>query len=123
FKIMEIISALSLIPKRVGVTINGPGAKSLDSDPSNNTERGAIVSVVMAVKNEEQFIREAVCSVTSQASVDVELIVVDDNSTDRTWDILAGLADADSRIRLAKNMLSGKNSAFNLGVSLATGDY
>ena len=60
-----------------------------------------LVSVIMSVHNEERFVGAAVESVLGQTLSDFELIVVDDASTDRTPQILAGYQDP--RIRVFRN--------------------
>lgn len=61
------------------------------------------ISVVMPAYNSDKYINEAVESVLNQTFSDIEMIIVDDCSTDRTFDILKALAQQDSRIRLFKN--------------------
>jgi glycosyltransferase involved in cell wall biosynthesis len=56
------------------------------------------VSVLMAVRNGEMFVREAIDSVLGQTLRELELVVVDDGSTDRTPAILAAVADARLRV-------------------------
>lgn len=81
------------------------------------------VSVVMAVKNEEQHIQEAIESILNQSLSDIELIIVNDNSTDNTWQVAEKISQQDQRVCLHQNLKSGKCSAFNYGISLAKGDY
>lgn len=81
------------------------------------------VSVVIAVKNEEVYVESAVLSVLQQEGVAFEVLVVDDGSTDRTWQILSGLEAAHPRLRLFKNPKAGKCSAFNFGVANAAGRF
>ncbi|PMC15696.1 glycosyltransferase family 2 protein [Oligella urethralis] len=81
------------------------------------------VSVVIAAKNEERYIEEAVLSVLNQENVDFELIVIDDNSSDATYEIVKKIADKNSRLSVYKNPSSGKNSAFNYGVSKARAKF
>lgn len=75
------------------------------------------------VKNEEEFIAEALDSILAQASVELEVIVVDDYSTDSTFDILTDMSNVDSRLRVFKNTGRGKVDAFLYGCSKANGDY
>lgn len=81
------------------------------------------ISIVMAVYNEEIFIEEALDSILNQAGPEIELIVVDDMSTDSTFDILKSRAQLDSRVRIYRVEEKGKVRAFNKGVSLARGKW
>ena len=71
------------------------------------------VTVVMAVYNAAQFLREAIASVLSQTYTDFELIVVDDASTDDSSAILRSYNDP--RIRIIRHQT-------NLGASLSRND-
>lgn len=81
------------------------------------------VSVVLAVKNESKYIKSAVESILAQRGVSIEVVVVDDASSDDTVAIVRSMMPGDSRLRFSQNSSSGKCSAFNLGVSLATGRF
>jgi glycosyltransferase involved in cell wall biosynthesis len=56
------------------------------------------IAVVLPVYNGEDYLAEAIRSVLSQTFTDFELVVIDDGSTDRTADVLAGFSDARMRI-------------------------
>lgn len=60
------------------------------------------VSVLIPARNEEESIGAAVASVLASRGVDVELIVMDDHSTDATAQVVASFAARDSRVRLEK---------------------
>ncbi|MBR1547462.1 MAG: glycosyltransferase family 2 protein, partial [Prevotella sp.] len=84
----------------------------------------AKVSVLVAVYNAERWIRQSLDSLVSQSLGDIEVICVDDCSTDSSWDILQQYAAADSRIsayRLTQN--SGQAVARNYGLQYATANY
>lgn len=81
------------------------------------------VSVVIAVKNETVYVEQALRSVLVQEGVDFEVIVVDDGSTDNTYEILERLQSSYDNLRLVRNPKRGKCSAFNYGVSLSSGTY
>jgi len=81
------------------------------------------VSVVIAVKNEKVYVAQALRSVLEQEGIDFEVIVVDDGSTDNTYEILEGLESNFANLRLVRNPKKGKCSAFNFGVSLSSGRY
>ena len=80
------------------------------------------ISVVMAVYNGEVYLREAMESIIRQTYQNWELIVVDDASTDRTPQILAGYQD--QRIHVLTNPTNLKLPAsLNRGIAAATGKY
>lgn len=63
----------------------------------------AKISVIMPVYNTEAYIWEAIESILQQSFIDFEYIIIDDGSTDKSYDICLGYAKKDSRIRLYKN--------------------
>lgn len=79
------------------------------------------VSVIMPMKNAAKFIEQAVTSVLSQTYSNLELIIVDDKSTDNSKAIVARIPD--NRIQLINGQGKGIASAFNLALQTATGDY
>ncbi|HVB34899.1 MAG TPA: glycosyltransferase [Patescibacteria group bacterium] len=82
------------------------------------------VSVIIPTFNCEQYIEESILSVTCQTEGDLELIVVDDGSTDGTLAILSRLAAVDNRIRLYSGPHTGYPGApRNRGLALAQGEY
>ncbi len=84
----------------------------------------ALVSVVMPVYNGEVYLEAAVRSVLSQTMTDLELIVVDDGSSDRSVEILQRLASEDPRIRIDQLPVNrGHHVASNRALELATGKY
>jgi glycosyltransferase involved in cell wall biosynthesis len=84
----------------------------------------ALISVVMPCFNAAPNIEEAIASVLEQSYPHVELIVVDDGSTDGSTDILQGLATAHpERITLIFQSHSGPYAARNHALSHANGNY
>ncbi len=81
------------------------------------------VSVVMAVRNGAAFLTKAVESVREQTFEDLELIVVDDGSTDGTPELLVDLARRDDRIRVFREPSKGVSSARNRACREARGQY
>ena len=79
------------------------------------------VSVVIPMRNAEPFVAAAVRSVLDQVGVDLEVVVVDDGSTDRSAAVVRGLGDA--RIKLVDGPQRGISAAFNAGLAASTGEF
>lgn len=80
------------------------------------------VSVIMPVYNGEQYLNEAIESILNQSFRDYEFLIVDDCSTDSSFQIIASYKD--SRIRLLRNDKNmGLVASLNKGIKFAKGDY
>lgn len=80
------------------------------------------VSVILAAFNSESFVGQAVASVLQQTVSDLELLVIDDGSTDRTVDLVRAFDDP--RIRLfAQPVNRGPSHARNVGLTEARGEW
>lgn len=62
-----------------------------------------LVSILIPVCNRENLIKETVQSALSQTYKNIEIIVVDNQSTDNTWEVLKKLASKDERIKIFQN--------------------
>ena len=83
-----------------------------------------ICSVVIAAHNASNYISAAVKSLQSQTLQEIEIIIVDDGSTDATFDILSGISKRDSRVHLIRFLVNqGQSSALNAGIIAAKGKY
>lgn len=83
-----------------------------------------LVSIIMPCLNSERTIGESIQSVLTQDYVDIELIVIDDGSTDKTYNIARELKNNDSRIVLIRNRGNhGVAHARNCGLRSAAGRY
>lgn len=80
-----------------------------------------LVSVVIPSYQHAPYVQNAVESVLQQTITDIEVIVVDDGSTDGTPDIVAGIRD--SRLQLVRLADNRRDHARNIGLSLASGRY
>lgn len=79
-----------------------------------------LFSVVIPTFNRRELLAEALCSVWAQTFTDYEVIVVDDGSTDGTWDYLSSLREEIIAVRQENR---GPGAARNAGAKLARGDY
>jgi len=83
-----------------------------------------MISVIIATKNGERFIERAIRSVLAQQGVALEVIVVDDASTDGTADIVRAIARHDARVMyIHREKSSGPGKARNEGIAQAHGEY
>ena len=82
-----------------------------------------IVSVIIPVYNQEKYLEECLDSVCQQTLQNLEIICVDDGSTDKSLSILKRYQSKDSRITVLSQKNSGAGTARNLGMKLATGTY
>ncbi|MFN7141299.1 MAG: glycosyltransferase family 2 protein [Limisphaerales bacterium] len=82
-----------------------------------------LVSAIVPAYNAEPFIRETLCSVLSQTYQSIEVLVVDDGSTDRTPSIVEEMAEQDPRIKLFRQKNQGVAAARNLAIAHAKGAY
>lgn len=81
------------------------------------------VSVIIPVYNIEKYITQCLVSVTAQTLRDIEIIVVDDGSTDSSYEICARFAAHDPRIKLIHKQNGGLASARMAGAGCAEGAY
>ena len=81
------------------------------------------VSVIIPVYNNEKFVEKCIRSVMEQSFRDLEILVVNDGSTDRSGLILMALASKDIRIHYMEQENYGVAAARNRGIDAATGTY
>ena len=85
--------------------------------------KNPIVSVIIPCFNREKYIKKCVDSISKQTLKNIEIIVVDDGSTDNSAKIVKELQKDDSRIILIKQKQSGVSTARNQGLKKAKGKY
>ncbi len=85
------------------------------------SEYPAKISIITPVFNSEKYIAETIRSILSQTYTNIELIIVNDGSTDKSEDII--LSFKDERIVYCKQENKGQAAASNFGLFKATGDY
>lgn len=81
------------------------------------------VSVIVPVYNTEKYLRTCLDALVHQTLEDMEIILVNDGSTDSSKEILEEYAKKDARIRLIHKKNGGQGSARNLGIQFAKGEY
>src|SRR5690606_31666859 len=83
------------------------------------TELEPQVSVLLPVHNAEAYLSEAVESIVGQSLTNLELVCIDDGSTDRSNELLQSYASRDSRVRVIRIEHAGLITALNQGLKIA----
>lgn len=81
------------------------------------------ISVIIPVYNVEQYLRECLDSIVNQTLKDIEIICVNDGSTDNSLAILEEYANKDGRIKIINKENGGPSAARNCAIALAQGEY
>lgn len=82
-----------------------------------------LVSVIVPIYQSENYLRRCIDSILSQTLKDIEVLLVDDGSTDRSLDICEDYAQKDSRIRVFSKSHSGVSDTRQMGLENAVGEY
>ena len=82
-----------------------------------------LISVIVPVYNVKEYLPRCVRSITQQTYRNLEILLIDDGSTDGTRDIADALAAEDQRIRVFHKQNGGSSSARNYGIQKAQGSY
>ena len=81
------------------------------------------VSIVVPIYNVEKYLRECLDSIVNQTLKDIEIICVNDGSTDSCPQILEEFSKKDNRIKVINKANSGYGASMNIGLAAATGEY
>jgi CDP-glycerol glycerophosphotransferase len=92
-------------------------------NPGPRPEGQPLVSVVVPIYNVERYLRECLESLAHQTMSDLEVVMVDDGSTDTSAAVAADFAALDDRFRLVRQPNGGLGHARNTGARHATGRY
>ncbi|WP_297772757.1 glycosyltransferase family 2 protein [uncultured Roseovarius sp.] len=85
---------------------------------------GPLISVLMPAWNAEETVQHAAKSILAQSWSCIELIIVDDASTDGTWDILQKLSESDERVKILRNKKNvGPYVSKNIALKHSKGDF
>lgn len=101
--------------------VEGNGKRST-SPPSERVGR-RLVSIIIPVYNVEDYLEECLHSVVNQTFLNMEIILVNDGSTDRSPEIMKTFAAQDDRIKIITQSNSGVSAARNRGLRAASGEY
>lgn len=84
---------------------------------------GIVISVIVPVYNTESFLEECIQSIVNQTYRELEIIIINDGSTDRSANICRKWEQLDQRIIYIEKENEGQGIARNMGIQLASGEY
>ena len=82
-----------------------------------------MVSVIVPCYNAEKYLKRAVDSLLNQTYKDIEIILINDGSVDKTQFLIEEYAEKDNRIKVVNKPNGGPSSARNKGINVAKGEY
>ncbi len=96
----------------------------LRCNPNSKVSSAPLVSIIMTSYNSGSTIAHAITSILSQTWTNIELLIIDDLSTDNTWEIIKALASKDQRIKPFRNSHNvGTYVSKNIALSHINGEF
>lgn len=97
--------------------------KKAEQQGTTKTQKMPLISIIVPVYQVKDYIGECVKSLLDQTYTNLEILLVDDGSTDGSGEICDQYADRDNRVRVVHQENQGLSSARNAGIDLAEGEY
>lgn len=88
-----------------------------------NCDDDVVLSVIIPAYNAERWIERCLKSALRCSSRSLEVICVDDGSTDGSWAVMSEIAESDARVKLIRQSNQGRCAARNAGLAVATGEW
>lgn len=82
-----------------------------------------LVSIIMPVYNAQEYVARALESLVGQTYKNIEILAIDDGSTDGSLEIMSGYAAKDKRVKVITQANAGCASVRNIGLAAASGEY
>lgn len=82
-----------------------------------------LISIIVPVYNTEKYVNRCIDSILNQTYEDIEVILIDDGSTDKSAKICKDWKAKDKRVKVVSEKHSGASVALNKGIELASGSY
>lgn len=95
----------------------------MEQSTSDNIQDNPLVSIVVPVYNAERYLHRCLDSIINQTYRNIEIVIVNDGSTDKSLEIINSYAENDKRIVIINKKNGGSASARNAGTSNAKGEY
>jgi glycosyltransferase involved in cell wall biosynthesis len=89
----------------------------------NNKTVKSLVSIIVPAYNVEKYVEKCLSSILEQTYPNIEVIVVNDGSTDKTGQLIDNVSQHDSKVRVIHKKNAGVSAARNTGIETSTGDY
>lgn len=89
----------------------------------NNEEANVKISVIVPVYNTYEYLKDCLDSISGQSLKNIEIICINDGSTDDSFKIMQKYSQKDSRIKIINQKNRGASAARNAGLKVATGEY
>lgn len=83
----------------------------------------SLVSIIIPVYNAEAYLEQCINSILNQLYQNIEIIIINDGSSDNSLNIIKEFEKKDKRIKVINKENSGVSSTRNIGISIASGDY
>ena len=90
---------------------------------NNSNKESRKISTIILVYNLEEYISKCIESVINQSYKNLEIIIVNDGSTDKSANICDFYSKIDSRIKIINQSNQGVSTARNNGIEASTGEY
>lgn len=81
------------------------------------------LTVIIPLYNEEKYIKQCIESIANQSYKDIDILIIDDGSTDNSYDICSKLAEQDDRINIIRQENMGPSRARKAGIACAKTEY
>ncbi len=89
----------------------------------NHNQTDPLISVLVPCYNVERFVEQCIKSICKQTYTNLEILCINDGSTDSTLTILQRCAESDNRIRIISKSNSGYGNSMNIGLKACKGTY
>lgn len=90
---------------------------------SKNKTSNVLISIIVPAYNVEKYVEQCIISILEQSYSNIEVIIVNDGSTDNTGQIIDKISESDSRVRVLHKKNGGVSAARNSGIEMAKGEY
>ena len=90
---------------------------------STNSPGGPVLSLLVPIYNVERYLRECLDSAVAQTLEDIEIICINDGSTDNSPAIIREYMERDARVKMIDKANSGYGDSMNRGLEMARGKY